>query len=111
MGIERLGTDAAAVGLDDRLHHRKTHSRAARLRVAAGVRTIEAIEQALQITLRHRIYRVTHLQSHPAARALLKRKFDLAALTRIARGIILAFRCCRLLALIIAQRAKTLAKP
>lgn len=69
MGIERLGTDAAAVGPDDCLRHRKAHSRAARLRVAAGVCTIEAIEQALQIALRHRIYRVTHLQGHPAARA------------------------------------------
>lgn len=111
MSIERLGADAAAVCLDDRLRHRKAHSRTARLRVAAGVRTIKAIEQALQITLRHRIYRVTHLQGHPAAQSSLKRKLNLAVLARIARGIILAFRCCRLLALIIAQRAKTLAKP
>ena len=44
LGIERLGADAATVSLDDRLRHRKAHSRAARLRVAAGVRTIEAIE-------------------------------------------------------------------
>lgn len=51
MSVESLGADVSVVRLDNRLRHRKAYTGPACLRVAAGIRTIKAIEKAIQIAL------------------------------------------------------------
>ena len=90
-GVVGRSADGAAVRVHYALGHRKAHARAARLRVAAAVGALKALEQLVQVALRQAVDGVCHhkhgLVALPALLALQPQLY-VAAVATVARGVV-----------------------
>ena len=82
----------ASMGLGDGTHHGQAHARATRLGAARRIRTIEAIEQSVQVALGQLVHGVRHDKLGGALAFAVRNgaqaQLNHAALARIARGVV-----------------------
>lgn len=71
----------------DGAHHRKAHAAATRLRTAGRVIAVKALEQLVQVALRHMLYFIGNPQLHLAA-MFSQLQQNLGTILGISRGVI-----------------------